>query len=58
MDEEDLMDVFFGKLPNNKYLNLTLDCIIENIEQVRKTPKEQRHYEFWTRHFNKKIQTY
>ena len=46
MDEEDLMDVFFGKLPNNKYLNLTLDCIIENIEQVRKTPKEQRHYDF------------
>jgi len=46
MDEEELTDVFFGKLPDNKSLNLTLDRIIQNIEQVRKIPKELRHYEF------------
>ncbi|HKJ30998.1 MAG TPA: hypothetical protein VKA34_04180 [Balneolales bacterium] len=46
LNEEELIDVFFGNLPDNKSLNLTLDRIIENIEQVRKSPKEQRHYEF------------
>jgi hypothetical protein len=46
LDEEELIDVFFGNLPDTKLLNLTLDRITENIDQVRKTPKEQRHYEF------------
>jgi hypothetical protein len=46
LDEEELTDVFFGKLPDTESLNLTLDRIIKNIAQVRKTPKEQRHYEF------------
>lgn len=46
LDKDELMDVFFGNLPDIKSLNLTLDRIIENIDQVRKTPKGQRHYEF------------
>lgn len=46
LDKEELIDVFFGNLPDIKSLNLTLERIIENINQVRKTPKEQRHYEF------------
>jgi hypothetical protein len=46
MDKEELTDVFFGYLLNIKSLYLTLDRIIQNIDQVRKIPKEQRHYEF------------
>lgn len=46
LSEEGLMDLFFGKLPDTESLNLTLDRMIENIDQVRKIPKEQRHYEF------------
>lgn len=45
-DKEDLIDVFFGNLPDIKSLNLTLDHISKNIDSVRKTSKEQRHYEF------------
>ncbi|TXD84206.1 hypothetical protein ESY86_06390 [Subsaximicrobium wynnwilliamsii] len=45
-DKEDLIYIFFGNLPDIKSLNLTLDRITENIDSVRKTPKEQRHYEF------------
>lgn len=46
LDKEELIDVFFGNLPDINSLNLTLDRIIENIYQIRKTPKGQRHYEF------------
>jgi len=46
LDEEELIDVFFGNLPDITSLNLTLDRIIENIGRVRKIPEEQRHYEF------------
>lgn len=46
LDEEELMDVFYGDLPDIKSLNLTLDKIVENINRVRNIPKEQRHYEF------------
>lgn len=46
LDKEELIDVFFGNRPDIKSLNLTLNRIIENIDKVRKTPKEQRHYEF------------
>ncbi|TVQ06172.1 MAG: hypothetical protein EA359_01525 [Balneolaceae bacterium] len=46
MDEEELTDVFFGKIPDIKSLNLTLGRIVKNIDQVRKIPKELRHYEF------------
>lgn len=46
LDKEELTDVFFGNLPNINSLYLTLDRIFENIDIVRKTPKEKRHYEF------------
>ncbi|MDZ7717503.1 MAG: hypothetical protein U5K72_01635 [Balneolaceae bacterium] len=46
LDEDELTDLFFGKLPDTDALNLTLDRIIENIDQVRKVPEEKRHYEF------------
>ncbi|MBL4862359.1 MAG: hypothetical protein JKY09_05010 [Crocinitomicaceae bacterium] len=46
LDKEELMDVFFGNLPDTKSLFLTLDQIIKNINQVRRIPKGQRHYEF------------
>src|SRR5690554_1765919 len=45
-DEEDLLDVFFGNLPDIKSFNLTLDRIMQNIEQVRKIPQDQRHYDY------------
>lgn len=46
LDKEEITDIFFGNLPNIKSLNLTLDRIIKNIEQIKKIPKERRHYEF------------
>ena len=46
MAEEELIDVFFGTLPDIKSLNITLDRIIANIDKVRKNTKDQRHYEF------------
>lgn len=46
LDNDELRDVFFGNLPDIKSLNLTLNRIIKNIDQVKKIPKEQRHYEF------------
>lgn len=46
LDKEELTDIFFGIVPNIKSLNLTLDRIKKNIEQVKKIPKERRHYEF------------
>ena len=46
MAGEELTDVFFGNMPDIISLNLTLDRIIQNIGQVRKIPKELRHYEF------------
>lgn len=46
LEEEELLDMFFGNLPDAKSLNLTLDRIKENIENVKKIPKEKRNYEF------------
>jgi hypothetical protein len=46
LKKEELTDIFFGKIPNAKSLNLALDRIIENIEKVKRIPKEKRHYEF------------
>ena len=46
LDDEELTDLFFGKLPNTCALNLRLDRIRNNISQIRKVPEEKRHYEF------------
>ncbi len=45
-DEDVLEWAFFGQVPEMKALHSTLDKITQNIEQVKKIPKEQRHYEF------------
>jgi len=44
--EEELNDIFFGKLPDIELLKLTLNRIIKNIAQIREIPKDRRHYEF------------
>jgi len=46
LDEEELIDVFFGNLPDTQSLNVTLDRMIKNIDQIKRIPKEQRHCEF------------
>lgn len=46
LDEEELTDLFFGRLPDINALNLTLDRIINNINRVKKIPEEKRNYEF------------
>lgn len=46
LGQGELIDIFFGNLPDPVSLKLTLARIIENIDRVRKIPKEQRHYEF------------
>ena len=46
VDEDELEWIFFGQVPDKKYLYSTLDKITNNIEQVKRIPKEQKHYEF------------
>lgn len=46
LNKDELSDMFFGKFPDVQALNLTLKRIIGNIEEVRKIPEAQRHYEF------------
>lgn len=45
LDEEELIDLFFGNLPDTKSLKLAFDRITANIDLVREIPKKQRHYE-------------
>ena len=46
LDTEELTDVFFGDAPDTKSFYLTLEKITHKIEQVKRMPKEQKHYEF------------
>lgn len=46
LDNDELTDVFFGNMPDINSLNLILDRIIKNIDQIKKIPKDQKHYEF------------
>ena len=46
VDEDELEWIFFGQVPDKKSLYSTLDKITNNIEQVKRIPKEQKHYEF------------
>lgn len=46
LDKEELTEVLFGNTPDTKSFYLTLEKITHNIEQVKKMPKEQKHYEF------------
>ena len=42
LSNDDLTELFFGVLPDRKYLNRTLNKIIINIENVKKIPTEKR----------------
>ena len=46
LDKSDLSDIFFGSLPDKKYLLLTLEKILTNISEIEKIPEDKRHYEF------------
>ncbi len=45
-DSEDLMDIFFGEIPDKAKLNKTLDKILDNIAKVKLIPIKKRHYDF------------
>ena len=44
-DDWELDDLFWGNPPDKEKLNLTLQTIINNIEHIKKTPIEKRHYD-------------
>lgn len=46
LDEDELYEVFFANPPDRQSLNNALDRIVLNIANIRKIPKDQRHYEF------------
>ena len=46
LDEFDLEDMFFGKIPDISHLHKCLQQIELNIAEVESIPKEKRHYEF------------
>jgi hypothetical protein len=40
-------DIFFGESVNEKEFKKTLNKLVSNIAEIRKTPMEQREYEDW-----------
>lgn len=50
LDEDDMFnlveDIFFGEPVNEKDFKKTLNKLLANISEIRKTPMEQRKYEF------------
>lgn len=44
-DDYELDDLFWGKPPDKEMLHLTLQKIIDNIKNIKKTPIEKRHYD-------------
>lgn len=44
-DDSELDDLFWGNPPNKEKLNYTLQKIISNIEEIKQTPIEKRHYD-------------
>jgi hypothetical protein len=46
-DFEDIIDdIFFGQKVNENTFRKTLNKVLSNITEIRKTPKEQREYEY------------
>ncbi|NLF41818.1 MAG: hypothetical protein GX587_03915 [Bacteroidales bacterium] len=43
---EDLVDIFFGNLPQKEKLASTLQQILKNIENIKSIPLEKRTYDF------------
>ena len=47
-DFEDIIDgIFFGQKVNENAFRKTLNIILSNIAEIRKTPMEQREFEDW-----------
>jgi hypothetical protein len=47
-DMDSLLDnIFFGEEMNEKKFRKTLDKILSNIAEIRKTPLEKRVYDYW-----------
>ena len=44
-DDYELDDLFWGNPPDIEKLHFTLQTIIANIEHIKKTPIENRHYD-------------
>jgi hypothetical protein len=40
-------DIFYGEYVNEKAFRVTLNKILSNIADIRKTPMEEREYENW-----------
>mgnify|MGYP006151527157 CR=1 FL=1 len=51
LNEDDMFnlveDIFFGESVNEKEFKKTLNKLVSNIAEIRKTPMEQREYEDW-----------
>lgn len=51
LSEDDMLylieDIFFGETVNEKVFKKTLNKILSNITEVRKTPMKQREFENW-----------
>jgi hypothetical protein len=51
LSEDDILylieDIFFGKAVNEKVFKETLNKILSNIAEVKKTPLKQREFENW-----------
>jgi len=46
-DFEDIIDdIFFGQKVNESAFRKTLNKVLSNIAEIRKTPKEQREFEY------------
>lgn len=45
--EKLMMNIFFGNPPNETAFKKTINKILTNIDEVRKIPMEQRHFETW-----------
>ena len=45
-DDWELDDLFWGNPPDKEKLIFTLQTIIDNIKNIKKTPIENRHYDY------------
>lgn len=43
---EELLDAFFGEVPDMDEFHQTIEKIFKNLEKVKKIPYEKRHFEF------------
>lgn len=46
-EDEELEDMFYGDIPNQKELEIVLNKILINIAEVRKIPFEKKYQDFY-----------